>query len=891
MESSESVLQVQESSARLLRARTRTRRLALALALPCIVLALLLLIDAGSALPDGLRAAVALLAIAAVLAGAAYALVPVPTADALRLAEEALGEGDRRLTAAAQLESAADPRARAHAAALVGALPTTDEIDNRLRAGLPPSRAWRPLAVAGGAFAVVIAASLLWPNLLPACLPRLWDPFGDHPPYSATRLTWVEPPSQAPYNEPVTLTVAVDGPPPEDLVLHVAAEGQPESSDVQLLPAGEGRWRVRLEPPTRPLVAWVVGAGTRTTRLALPLDGIPRLRTGRALLSSPAYANLPDANVLLDPAGALPTVAALPGSSLHLDLGASRVPQAVWLQRGPAAPMRATALTKEPAALGGDARAMLTIADPAPGTWSVSLEGPDGSRGTPWPLLTITARADQPPVARIVQPDDGAFATPGAELPFQVQVGDDLGLARLTVYRLDGDKQVMEGRHTLGGTGDTWRGSITLDGVKPGDRVRLGAVARDTRPPDGQVSTPAEITVTIIALDRFLAMAREQLTEQALMARFAPVFEKLSALEEEARRLAEQPTSPERDQALAELQRRIDQARREFAEQTKTELFAADGEVFSAVDERLAELAQGAKDGFPDGTGDDKAKLLGEDLAKLTAQAQADAAQDWIKDLATAQRRLATEFDDLAKQPEGDAKRARVRELAQQQRDLEQGITDLRAEVANAAQQLEKSDPQQAAHLRSIDRGLAEAGPQAGEAGRAAQRSKPGEAAKPADGAASALERLVAKRRDGQCSSGWCDGDKLGQCRSQLAAMAKRRMGQGGSPEGSGSGGALGMFGNGMYAKRGGKAPPKGPTQQIYGPLATATLPGGKLQGGPGREGKGVTTSDASAGTGTGTPYARGVRSTTAGVGTSFTPGEEALIDEYYRRMAEGAGK
>ncbi len=898
----------------LLRHRRMRRWLAITLAIPLVTVPALLIADATSDLSPTLRIAGLIVSAVATCIAFGNALRPVHTEDPLSRGEAALGEIDRLFTAARQLAVVDDPRAQAHAVTLAAQLPAVDDLTARLRLGLPPARAWPAVLVGFSALIALAVIKFTCPNVLAACIPRFIHPYGDYPPYSATRLTWRDPPSEARYNEAILLTVAVAGPVPQDLLLHASiATGDGDSDgrqnpelpgEIHLLPAGEGLWQVRLESPTDPLRLWVSGAGTRTRWLDLPLDGVPRLRGASVELTAPGYANLPVSRVRCLPSTstALPTLAALAGSRLRFDLACSRPPLAVWLQKGGrgeagSVPQRQTQVEVTTSEPGRDAAIQVTLADPEPGEWSVSLEGLDGTRGTPVPVINLTRRVDQPPTVRIAMPEDGAYATPGISVPFHVHASDDLGLAQLTLYRLIGDRQVSEGRHSLGGTGDTWRGSIKLDDVKPGDQVRLGAVVRDTAPPSGQLSAPAEVTLTIIALDTYLALARDQISEQALLMRFEPVLAKLAEFEETARRLSAEPPaaerpSAERDAKLAELAKQIAATRADLAEQAKLELFAADGEVFAAVDQRLAELAKDAKDGFPKGAGEDQAKQLGDDLAHLTAQAEADAVQDWVNDLAKAQRTMAKEFTDLAKnsgEKPSDMQQARMRELARQQVELEQSLKELASQAEAVSKRLaagrDPQDKKQAKKFTEMSQALAEAATPAGEAARHAGRGRAEPAAKGADTAATALEKMVSERDDPACKNGWCSGDKLAQCRSQLAAMAKRGMGQGGSPHSQGGGAALGSFGGGRYTKRGGDAQANH-GKPLYGPVS-AVPSGGDKRGGPGRDGQGGAALDAGAGSAEPTPYARDERATTAGIGTSLTPTEERLVDDYFRGLNE----
>jgi hypothetical protein len=85
--------------------------------------------------------------------------------------------------------------------------------------------------------------------------------------------------------------------------------------------------------------------------------------------------------------------------------------------------------------------------------------------------------------------------------------------------------------------------------------------------------------------------------------------------------------------------------------------------------------------------------------------------------------------------------------------------------------------------------------------------------------------------------------------------------------------------------RRGGRNPHRGPRLDLFGPEALTALSGnrsGQQQAqGPASAAAGV----GSAGAQTPTAYATGERATTAGVGASFSPGEQVLIEEYFRRL------
>ena len=854
-------------------------------------------VDASADLPGSGRMAGLTLAAAATLAVALSGWRRTEL-NPLATAEQALGDGDRHLTAARQLSALDDPRAAAHATRLAADLPAQDAWRQTLAAKLPPAHLGLASLAGLGVLLPLGLASVLLPNFLPCEVPRFLDPFGDHPPYSAIRLVWVDPPQEFRFGEPTTLTVAALGPTPEALVLHARpAESGPESSGApstaDLLPAGGDHWRIRLEPAERSLELWVSGQGTRTTRLVVPLDGIPRIRQAKAILTQPDYARLEPVTVRCDPAPVPVAVAALPGARVRLVIASSRPALRAELSTADGQTIPATFACQPAATKGGDATTTLDIAEPPLGRWRIALVAADGSRPPqPQILLAVERRPDAPPQVRVTLPEKDALVVKGTAIPVHVEATDDLGLRRVTISQTIAGKQILEGRHNLGGTGDGWRGSLDTHLAKPGDSIKIAAVARDTCPPDGQVSESAEVTLTVVGIEQYLAVLRDQLNEEALNERFAPVFDRLAELEEQQARLAAKPPSPARDQALAQHRMDLAEARKEFAEQAKTKLFSGDDEVFKAIDERLADLDRKAAEGAKADPGK-TAERMRQELEAVTAQAEADAVQSWLDDLAKAQRQIAQDLKNVQKQPEtSDARQGQVRQLARQQQELDEAVGELQDLAAKCAERLAPHDGERCRQLGKTAEGLGEVRGPTGSAARFAARNRPEAAQEPAADAASRLERLAGNKcKNSGDKPGTCQGKSLGQCRSELAALAKRCQGQGQGSSSKGQGkGALGSFGTGRFVKQGGKTP-QGQTRQLIGPMSALVRSGGRAgpsdKPTPAKPGAANPLSDSHGAT----PYARDVRTTTAGLGAVLTPTEEVVVDGYFRRLEAEPGQ
>ena len=872
-------------------ARRRRRRVAVtALAAVPVVGLSLVLVDASAALPTWARAVVLLMSVVSLIGVtvgvlALWRLLRPGESRARTIAEQALADRHRHLTTAMELSAMSGPLAAQAASQFAADLDT-----RRLESGLAPVRVRRAVVVACVALVLTGAIQLVWPSVLPSVLPRLYDPFGDHPPWSRTSLTLIDPPSRV--RPPVTprLVVGTEGPQPKGLELHVEDAAGTPVARMAMLAIGGDQWAAHVGPLTAehvttlvsPLRVWVSGAGTRTRYHRLAIDPVPSLLGGTLAHVSPGYARLPDAVVKLS--ATPPEIHALPGSSLTVQALANR-------------PLRAVELFRDGQSAGREPGLSLTLADPAVGAWSVVLEAEDGIRSEALPLCIITRRNDEPPLVRYEQPQSDGVATPDMYIPLVVHAQDDLGLVRLTRYRLRNDQRETEGRDALGGTGDTWRGRLSTAGTRPGDVIRMGAVATDTLPPDGQVSAPVERRIHIISHADYNALVMEQIDEHALEQKYGDLLSRIGELEQQLADASKAPASPARSEKLDQLAERAAQLRQQVAELRRPDpLFAIEPQLQDRLERHLQALEQHAKEAkqrTPSDPSPQAAEQLRKELAAMTAQAEADALREHLRDLATAQRQAADELAELKQHGiRNDADRARLRETSRGQQEMEQALKDWQEAVKDTTKRLAESRPEAAQELQQLAAQVAQCDAErlVAQAGRAGRVGKVGDAHGDAEEAARRLAGLAgAGPGEGQRGKdagqpGWCPGDGYGQCLSQLAGLAKRGFNPG-SSQAAGGGGATGARGGGMMVRRGGRSTPNGEPLQLFGPEALSALSGATS----GQQKSGTPANAAAAGDAdqarAATAYATGTRATTAGVGASFSPGEQVLIEDYFRRL------
>jgi chemotaxis protein histidine kinase CheA len=454
-----------------------------------------------------------------------------------------------------------------------------------------------------------------------------------------------------------------------------------------------------------------------------------------------------------------------------------------------------------------------------------------------------------------------------------------------------------ENRDMLGGTSDTWRGGIPTEGLIAGDTLRIGAVATDSMPPDGQVSEPAERIIHIMSDKDYNSLVMEQIDQYALEKKYGPLLERIAKLESElTEQLAAQKsaevlgqTPEQRRSALDAIAEKAAALHREVEALRRPEpLFAAEPDLQRALKEHLAALEQAAKEGKPI---DPQAQQLQKDMTMMRVRAEHQALLQQLGELAEAQRLAANELADLKQHGlNNDADRARLREASRKQQAMEQALREWQLAAKQVQEQLQTAHPSEASELGDLVQDIQQAQIESlvGQTSRSARASRVDDAHRDGEEAAKRLERFAQRAgQGGKCKNpGWCTGDGYSKCLSQLAGLAKRGYSASESLGGSG-GGATGASGGGMMVKRGGRTSPKGQQLQLFGPEALTALPGAR--GGNQQQGNNGNASadNLEANSRRATAYETDVRKTTAGVGASFSPAEEKLIEEYFRLLDE----
>ncbi len=804
------------------------------------------------------------------------------------LAEAALVDGERRLTAAWQLSAMPGGLAQAGAARLVAALPLA-ELPRRL----PAVRWARPTAVLVGLLSAALAVHVALPGLYAAVWPRLSDPRGDHPPFSLVQIALVAPPTRL--REGADLRIEADlggrwqGVREVTLVAENDAGG---STRLAMMQVGERRHAADLSRVTSALTLWVEAGGTRTRRHRVSLDPIPHLERLDLAVTSPAWSRLPVESRRLR-AGDVAELEVLAGATVAFMPTANRSLAAVWIVTGEGAGQRVP-VHAGVAAWSASAAAV-----------SLALEATDGARSSPVPVLRLKERPDQPPRATVVRPSADAFATPGMTIPLTLRADDDLGL-RL-VARVRGHNGLDAPALNSRPSGRDFSHESVLDlkdlGVRPGDVLMVGLIAVDTHPGDGQAAPVAERHIQIVSEEQYNAYIRQRGGVKLLERKYTPMLSELAELRRLGAELAEarkQMKSEEIDAKLKEFNARI-AALKQQARAMKRELplFAAEPDLQAAIANAAEEIEAAAKEGRAPKPDQDTAATLAQDLALLTRLGQAKGLMARLRQLIDAEQNTVARLDPLAEHRRPtDSDRVRLRELGDQEAQLAAALDQwhrLAGELANELRfglTTDKASPESRTAAGKAADMLDALAVRVRDDGAIALKQGTAASARAADGPEA--HRQAKEARDlllallppsGQCDSGlegacqgigWCNGASL------LATLRALGMGAG---NGFGLGGA-GMGGMGLFLGYGGDdlgMSLGNMTMDLYGPENLGDV----AQGHEASEGDGIAAM-AAGGSGPvqqATGYRTEVRRTSTTARPVLPPAQQQVVDHYFRAL------
>ncbi|NUM54095.1 MAG: hypothetical protein HUU46_10665 [Candidatus Hydrogenedentes bacterium] len=393
----------------------------------------------------------------------------------------------------------------------------------RVKTLTPPSLRKELYSLLGGLLVSVLLV-LLFSDAIAAVLPRYIDPYGDHPPYSPTRLTVNPAGITVDYGENVTISATASGVTPEEVTLVLEVSNGQTVAELPMLRSSEGDYRQTIERATQDLTYHARIERGRSKRYALSIGKTPRIGAVNVSYAHPAYTKLPPQTRQL---GADAIIRAYEGTDVELTIASNRP------LRGGAMRLGDSDVEMTP---GGDAQTAtgsFTVGTP------VMLEAriTDVENNVSNDILRarIEVLPDTKPRIAIVSPGRQAFAIPTAEVPIEIETQDDLGVANITLFRgLNGSGDLSKTLFASEG-GETQVNSVeVLDlpdlGLRPGDVIDFYATVADTYPKGPQTEATPSHQITIISEEQYRSFLQQETTAEGLRDQYYEVNKRLEDL-------------------------------------------------------------------------------------------------------------------------------------------------------------------------------------------------------------------------------------------------------------------------------------------------------------------------------------------------------------------------
>lgn len=411
-------------------------------------------------------------------------------------------------------------------------------------------------------FAAVLALGV---DITRTEIPRFLDPFGDHPPYSFTRLEIADPGddgTQVVYGESLLITAKAGGHRPGELWLSFFPEGHPEEvATVPMFDKGERGFTQQIEGIRTNLVLFAHTknrhAQSKQRRVGVILT--PKLERAFVKITPPAYTGLPPDEHALT----FKNVKALVGSKIEFRLQSNRPLASGHLtvtgESGTVVPVEMKpSAEKEVAA---------TIDAQQPAQLTFSMTDRDGFASQEKWQCALTVTHDLPPEVQIANPSSDTFVAMDFKAVPVVEASDDYGVKTVRIHtarngvfgepRVVGyDKPTLHTREAQ---------ALDFTGLASGDTVSIFAEAIDNAP-EPHIARSKTVTLTVITTEEYNAFLREQSDMGDIAAKYTALVNDFRDLAEQQKKLGEeidalkkQLTAAKTDAEKAALQKKLDE--------------------------------------------------------------------------------------------------------------------------------------------------------------------------------------------------------------------------------------------------------------------------------------------------------------------------------------------
>ncbi len=647
-----------------------------------------------------------------------------------RLIEQRVGVDGSRLINALEFGGAVP----ASASAALSDWAVRDGNDTARR--VEPGRvvAWDRLRHAGIVFGVALllvgAFYLSAPNVVGAVVPRLADPFGNHPPYTALRFDVSVEPEPLYAGRPAEVHAVLRGPVAVDRAAVVFLDGPDDpTARAPMLPRAQDlaaagsaasdnsrTFVLRIDRAERSRSFYIDTPQGRSPTYELHVVPVPQFDAVRVTYDFPAYTAWDDTVQPVDADG----LRALAGTAARL-----RVQSNVPLKSGvidfqpadPAAPPQRIALRPDP----DDPTAVVGVLPiTTDGHAALSLTGRDGTPSDEALTLPVAVVPDAAPRIAISAPEPRLVVPVGWAVDVRLDTADDIGVDRLTLQR--SVNQWGASRIELDPVHDgpdrtrassTYRFDLAELGARAGDVIHYHATVYDNHPGTANAADSDIHVIQVISEEEYLEFARTRYRIDQIHDEFNALQDELAALERarqealeqleqlENKLAAGQPLTDQEALALRDLEDRLETYRAQ-ADDLATELRERVDqpslyEFEDAYKEKLAALADQLEQQtrLADALGAATSQLRQDQAApqreRFARAAEAFRADDAPFDETSAAEQAQTQQDleALRLAEELQAQGERLRMIIQEQDDLAQRLSAFNhADTLSGADQL-----------------------------------------------------------------------------------------------------------------------------------------------------------------------------------------------------------
>ncbi|MCD6052453.1 MAG: hypothetical protein K0Q55_3871, partial [Verrucomicrobia bacterium] len=422
----------------------------------------------------------------------------------------------------------------------------------------------RKAAWFGCGFAVLLAA--FYPVTMVE-LARFFDPYGDHPPYSFTRLEIVDPGEDTPkviYKGKFLVKAKHAGHRPDDLYITYHPPGKPEQAiTVPMIDKGSQGFQQQIENIQTDLEVFAhtkkQSSYSRRRQIAVLLT--PKLEQAFSKVAPPAYTGLkPDEKTFQ-----FKNLRALKGSEVSFRLRSNRPLRdgIVEVIKGEKDVQRVT-MTR-------NAENEVTGTIPAADSCRLRFHLVDVG-GIPSEDIwegSLTVTHDLAPQVRITQPSKDSFVAMDFKVDAGIEADDDYGIKHIRLHRalnqVYSPPKIYSYAEVTKNAREMFLFNFMELGVKPGDTVSFFAEAVDTAP-EPNLARSEIINLFIISVEDYNQHLRQQHDLSDIEAKYTALLAQLEEQIQDQKKLNEEVAAIQKELATApaakrdELQSKLDSA-------------------------------------------------------------------------------------------------------------------------------------------------------------------------------------------------------------------------------------------------------------------------------------------------------------------------------------------